>query len=249
MDHRCNGLWLVAIVFTLAACTSVTPGAAPAQGADRVTALEAFGTLFTATVDFAGAPRRLLVDNGGGMTVFTPEMAGQAGCALGGPLAGFRMSGERVDAPRCEGATVRIDGWVSRPHTVMVLDIDKLLPADWPRQDGLISLSSFAGHVVTIDMPGRRLVVDDSVPRDARSVRARFERSVAGLSLWHSSPAVTAPRTSGWKSTPAATARCPSTKRWPRALAWPPPCPLPTPASTLASTPARRFARRSRPAR
>jgi hypothetical protein len=65
----------------------------------------------------------------------------------------------------------------------MVLDINKLLPPDWPRLDGLISLSTFEGHVVTIDLPGRRLVVDDSVPRDARSVRARFERSVTGLSL------------------------------------------------------------------
>ncbi len=117
------------------------------------------------------------------MTVFTPDLAGEAGCALGGPLTGFRMSGERIDAPRCEGATVSVDGWVSRPHTVMVLDINKLLPADWPRLDGLISLSTFAGHVVTIDLPSQRLVVDDTVPRDARSVRTRFERSVTGLSL------------------------------------------------------------------
>lgn len=96
---------------------------------------------------------------------------------------GEDQSGERIDAPRCEGATVGVAGWVSRPHTVMVLDINKLLPADWPRLDGLISLSTFAGHVVTIDLPSQRLVVDDTVPRDARSVRTRFERSVTGLSL------------------------------------------------------------------
>jgi hypothetical protein len=65
----------------------------------------------------------------------------------------------------------------------MVLDINKLLPPDWPRLDGLISLSTFDGHVVTIDLLGRRLVVDDRAPPDARSVRARFERSVTGLAL------------------------------------------------------------------
>jgi hypothetical protein len=117
------------------------------------------------------------------MTVFTPEVAAEAGCMLGGPLTGFRMWGERIDAPRCEGATLSVAGWVSRPHTVMVLDINKLLPPDWPRLDGLIALASFDGHVVTFDLPGRRLVIDDRVPRDARSVRARFERSVTGLGL------------------------------------------------------------------
>lgn len=183
MNQRCRSHALIAAAVTLAGCTSAMPGGAPADRTAHIAALEPYGTLLTATVEVAGAPRRFLVDTGGGMTVFTPVLAGEAGCALGGPLTGFRMSGERIDAPRCEGATVGVGGWVSRPHTVMVMDINKLLPPDWPRLDGLISLSTFEGHVVTIDLPGRRLVVDDSVPRDARSVRARFERSVTGLSL------------------------------------------------------------------
>lgn len=183
MKQRCRSHILIAAAVTLAGCTSAMPGGAPADRTAHIAALEPYGTLLTATVEVAGAPRRFLVDTGGGMTVFTPVLAGEAGCALGGPLTGFRMSGERIDAPRCEGATVGVGGWVSQPHTVMVMDINKLLPPDWPRLDGLISLSTFEGHVVTIDLPGRRLVVDDSVPRDARSVRTRFERSVTGLSL------------------------------------------------------------------
>ena len=53
------------------------------------------------------------------------------------------MSGERIEGPRCEGAVVSAAGWKSRPHAILVLDIDKLLPPDWSRIDGLLSLSTF----------------------------------------------------------------------------------------------------------
>lgn len=174
---------LLALVASLAGCTTALPGTALVSTSRQVAVLEPLGPLFTATVDVAGAPRRFLVDTGGGMTVFSPELASQAGCALGGPITGFRMSGERLDAPRCEGATVGVAGWVSRAHTVMVMDINKLLPPDWPRLDGLLSLSTFQGNTVTIDLARRRLSVNHLVPQGARSVRARFERSVTGLSL------------------------------------------------------------------
>jgi Aspartyl protease len=148
----------------------------------QVAALASLGPLFTVTVEVAGTPRRFLLDTGGGMTVFSPDLAGPSGCVLGAPLTGFRMSGERLVAPRCEGATLRVAGWASRPHTVMVMDLNSLLPPDWPRLDGLLSLSSFEHEIVTIDLPGRRLVVNDALPRNAHSPRVRFERAVMGLS-------------------------------------------------------------------
>jgi Aspartyl protease len=148
----------------------------------QVAALASLGPLFTVTVEVAGTPRRFLLDTGGGMTVFSPDLADRSGCVLGASLKGFRMSGERIEAPRCEGATLRVAGWTSRPHTVMVLDLKTLLPPDWPRLDGLLSLSSFEHEIVTIDLPGRRLVVNDAPPHSARSPRVRFERAIMGLS-------------------------------------------------------------------
>ena len=174
---------LLMLAAFLAGCASAPPHAASASPAAQMATLEPLGELFTTTVNVAGAPRRFLVDTGGGITVFAPELAAVSGCRLGGPITGFRMSGERMDAPRCEGATVGIAGWASRPHTVMVLDINHLLPPDWPRVDGLLSLASFQGHTVTVDLGGKRLVVDGPLPPGSRSVRARFERSMAGLSL------------------------------------------------------------------
>lgn len=93
------------------------------------------------------------------------------------------MSGERIDGPRCEAASLGVGGWASPRHTVLVFDLNALLPPDWPRLDGLVSLATFDGSIVTIDLPGRRLVVDDPVPANARALRVRFERSVTGLAL------------------------------------------------------------------
>ena len=45
------------------------------------------------------------------------------------------MGGERIDAPRCEGARLAVAGWPAPAHTVLVMDINRLLPADWPRID------------------------------------------------------------------------------------------------------------------
>lgn len=171
------------VAYTLAGCESETPTQMSASNTPHVASLKPLGSLYTVMVDVAGHPRRFLLDTGGGMTVFSPELAKQAGLKVGGPLTGFRMSGERVVSPRAESGKVDVSGWTSPPHTVLVLDINKLLPKDWPRIDGLLSLATFNGHLVTIDLPGRKLVVDDAVPTNARSVRTHFERSMMGLSL------------------------------------------------------------------
>jgi hypothetical protein len=146
-------------------------------------ALEPYGPLLTATVMVAGKPRRFLVDTGGGMTVFSPELAAEAGCVFGPPLTGFRMSGERIDAPRCEGAQVSIGQWSSQEHTALVLDLNQMLPPEWPRLDGLLSLATFNHAVVTYDLQTRRLVVGAHVPARSAQLRVRFERQVTGLAL------------------------------------------------------------------
>lgn len=171
---------------TACATSSVAPdGVAALAGATASAdvALEPYGPLLTATVVVAGKQRRFLVDTGGGMTVFTPELAAEAGCVLGPPLAGFRMSGERIDAPRCEGAQVSLGQWNSRQHTALVLDINKMLPPDWPRLDGLLSLATFDHAVVTYDLQSKRLLVGAHVPARSTQMRARFEREVTGLAL------------------------------------------------------------------
>lgn len=55
---------------SLMACAGAE-AAPPAPRTPHAAPLEAYGPLFTTTVDVAGLPRRFLVDTGGGMTVFT----------------------------------------------------------------------------------------------------------------------------------------------------------------------------------
>jgi hypothetical protein len=157
---------------------------APAPGAVRpsIARLESYGPLFTTKVEVGGETRTFLVDTGGGMTVLVPELAVAAGCTAGAPLTGFRMSGERIDAPRCEGATLSVAGWRSPPHTVLLLDINTMLPPDWPRLDGLLSLATFDKHIVTVDL-GRGVFIIDDIQPAAQPARIRIERSVTGLAL------------------------------------------------------------------
>jgi hypothetical protein len=184
MKHQLAlSLYFVLIVVEATSCATHPKELEASESTPRAAQLDPYGPLFTTTVQVGRELRTFLVDTGGGMSVLVPELAAAAGCQPGVLLTGFRMSAERIDAPRCEGATLSVGGWTSAPHTVLLMDINKMLPPDWPRLDGLLSLATFDGHVVTVDVPGRQLIIDDVIPANAREVRVRFERSVTGLAL------------------------------------------------------------------
>lgn len=98
-----------------------------------------------------------LFDTGGGITLVGPELAEAASCRPSGRLVGFRMRGERVDFPRCEGVTLGVGGHSLTPGSVGVFDLSALLPEGWPRLGGLLALSSFGQEVVRLDLKGGRV--------------------------------------------------------------------------------------------
>lgn len=119
------------------------------------------GRLRTMRVVVGGRPLDFLFDTGGGLTLVSPAVAGRVRCVPSGRSVGFRMSGERLDMPMCAGAVqMALGGWNTAVAGVGVLDVMKLLPAGWPPLGGVISLHTFAGRAITLDLARDRVILE-----------------------------------------------------------------------------------------
>ena len=152
---------------------------------------------FQAEVD--GKPRRFLLDTAGGMTAISQPFADAIGCKPWGRTTGFRMRGDRIDTPRCDDVRLNAAGVPLIAPTTGVIDFSILLPKDAPTLDGSVALDAFAGRAVTLDLAGRRLIVETPKSLKARArqgveVPVRFSREAMGLGL---TPFVAAPTAKG----------------------------------------------------
>jgi len=118
-----------------------------------------FRALRTVRVATEAGDLTLLLDTGGGATLVTPGVAGRLGCQPFGRDVGHRMTGEQVEFKRCESLSLSAGTWHRRVEPVAVFDVNRLLPAELPRLDGVLALDAFQGEVVTIDWPAATLTV------------------------------------------------------------------------------------------
>jgi hypothetical protein len=157
------------------------------------------GVLWSFQGEVDGKPRRFLLDTAGGITVIAQPFADAIGCKPWGRVTGFRMRGERVDLPRCDDVGLKAAGLPLTAPTAGVIDFSTLLPKDAPPLDGSVALDAFAGRAVTLDLAGRRLIVEtpESLKVRARQgveVPVRFGRDATGLAL---TPFIAAPTAKG----------------------------------------------------
>ncbi|KQY99070.1 hypothetical protein ASD21_03685 [Caulobacter sp. Root1455] len=190
-----------AIGLALAAAPALAVTPRPAPPAQPVTIpLEPYlGVLWSFQAEVDGKPRRFLLDTAGGITVISQPFADSIGCKPWGRVTGFRMRGDRVDAPRCDDVGLTAAGVPLKAPTAGVIDFSTLLPKDAPPLDGSVAMDAFAGRAVTLDLSGRRLIVEtpDSLKARAREgveVPVRFSREAMGLAL---TPFVAAPTAKG----------------------------------------------------
>jgi len=168
---RLNLTWLSAVVFTLLICGAATAG-------DSV-ALEAFaGKLKQVRVTIAGSERRFLFDTGGGYTLISPAVAQALGCKPAGRIAGFRMRGDRFDTQVCQDVRFTIGSLPSQIETVGVFDLMALLPKELPRLEGVVSLASFRGRRIALDLAGGRL--DAAAKSKGHDFRCRIATGLDG---------------------------------------------------------------------
>jgi len=129
-----------------------------------------------------------LLDTAGGITLLSPSFAKAAGCKPWGRLSGFRMMGDRLDAPRCDNVDFHMDGQVLRAPVTLVFDVASLVARDAKPVAGSIALDLFAGKTITIDLPGRRLIIESPSSLQRRIAVARelpvlLSREVQGHAL------------------------------------------------------------------
>ena len=125
------------------------------------------GWLRTVQVDIAGDTLDFLFDTGGGVTVISPELAQRAGCEPAGRSHGYRMTGQHLETPVCQDVSLAVGGYATVAEA-SVFDLMSVLGPDAPRVDGMISLRTFAGQTLTLDLPAGRLTVETAESRESR---------------------------------------------------------------------------------
>ena len=158
----------------LAACATVPKRAGRELPAPVSLTLSSFmkTDLRTVNVSIAGSDQAFLFDTGGGITVISPELAAKVGCVPSARLTAHRMSGERIDAPRCSRVPLVLGG-VALEADAIVMDLAALMPPDWAKVHGLVSLQTLESLPITLDLARNQLTLETPSSLDARVARAR----------------------------------------------------------------------------
>ena len=158
-----------ALSLAFAALFLVASGAANAAE-PTILKLEQFRRSVALNVEIGGKQRLFQFDTGGGVSFISPEIAKELGCEKGARIVGFRMTGDKLEAPRCDNVALSIDG---HPFTIPVAGVYEVgeFNAKGVTVDGLIALDIFAGRTITFDFAGKRLILETPESAAARTAK------------------------------------------------------------------------------
>ncbi len=93
------------------------------------------------------------------MTLLSESFAASTGCKFWGRVTAYNMFGERGDGPRCENVQLRAGDIALTPVTAGKIDFGDRFPGD-RAPDGLLSLDSFTGKIITLDQVAGTLTIE-----------------------------------------------------------------------------------------
>jgi hypothetical protein len=169
------------LLVALTLLVSVAPSGALAAQSTVPLAPFGPGRLRTVPVVVGSDTLDFLFDTGGGITVISPALATRLGCRPVGRIAGYRMLGQRLESPLCRDVALQVGGESVR-RDAAVMELAPYGP-DGPRVHGMISLHTFAGRALTVDMAAGRLTVETpaSLGRRVRAMTPLRARLATGL--------------------------------------------------------------------
>lgn len=180
----------------VAMAVTLTAGAALAEQPMALKPLRE--RLRTIEVTINGHTSDFLFDTGGGVTTITPAFAAKIGCKPWGRITGHRMFGDRLDMQRCDGVTVEAQGVRFEPTTLAVFDPTPLLAPGATAPDGTLAMDVFKDHVVTLDVAGNRLTIEDEASL-ARRIEGATELPMrVSREVWGVDPYVGVDTEQGW---------------------------------------------------
>ncbi|HET9057990.1 MAG TPA: hypothetical protein VFN30_14175 [Chitinophagaceae bacterium] len=119
------------------------------------------GNLKTLEVTIKDKKYKFLFDTGGGETFVSPEIAMLFGRDVYGNNTGFRMHGEKITYKRTDSIFLSLNNTKLFFESAGVWDLMSILPADFPKLYGIISLKSFSQNILTINLKDNYLIVEN----------------------------------------------------------------------------------------
>ncbi len=102
-----------------------------------------------------------LFDAGGGETIISPSIAKLLNKEVYGCSTGIRMNGEMIRYQNVDSVSIKMGNIKIFHKTIGVWDIMSILPKEFPKIDGVLSLKSFGNNILTIDLSNNILIVEN----------------------------------------------------------------------------------------
>jgi hypothetical protein len=174
--------WVIGLLSPAALVLSLFGG--HAARAETVIVLEPYvGKLRQVGVRIADSDHKFLFDAAGGRTLISPALASALGCRPEGRTVGHRNNGEPFATAKCMNVTLSIGQVALKNEVVGVYDLTAMLPKEFPAVGGLISLKSFDGRTIALDLGANTLIVDGAAGGRALPFRCRAATGADGADL------------------------------------------------------------------
>jgi hypothetical protein len=178
------------LMFVIISGAEATAGSKPAaknQLVEIQLKREILGRTPTVDVVVNGKTRTFYLDTGGGISGISPALAKEIGCTPLGEMRGFDAGGRVFKVKRCEDVEMNLNGFAVK-HDVAVFDPMQFFPNAAAPIEGSIALDAFENQVVTLDLKGNHLWIENEKSFKQRisgmkPLRSRLSREIGGATL------------------------------------------------------------------